>query len=72
MYFDCQQNQRLPKLSGKDIFYSLQVCLYNTVIEVNERRDIHHHTWLETEMTRDANEVASAVLDYIKKLEEKL
>lgn len=72
MHFDCQQNQRLPKLSGKDIFYSLQVCLYNTVIEVNEGGDIHHYTWLETGMTRDANEVASAVLDYIKKLEEKL
>ncbi|KAJ4429115.1 hypothetical protein ANN_26116 [Periplaneta americana] len=39
---------------------------------VNEGGDIHHYTWLETEMARDANEVSSAVLDYIKKLEEKL
>lgn len=73
--FDCQQNQPLPKLSIGEIFYSRQVWLYNfTILQLCDKKatDVVLYTWLETDAGRGANEIVSALKDYLVTLEEKL
>lgn len=74
--FDMQQNQPLPKLSVGETFYARQVWFYNLTImqhkEKQDKTDISHYTWCETEAGRGANEVASAVQHYLLALENSL
>lgn len=74
--FDMQQNQPIPKLSVGETFYSRQVWLYNLCIMENEYptklTNIHFYTWLETEAGRGANEVTSALHNFLKKLETRM
>lgn len=74
--FDKQQNQPLPKLSVGEIFYSRQVWFYNLTVMLHcksqDRNNISHYTWLETESGRGANEVASCVIDFLQKLDKYL
>ena len=67
--FDMEQNQPLPKLSVSEVFYSRQVWIYNLTVMVREdhqgKDNTRIFTWLETEAGRGANEVCSAVLDFI-------
>lgn len=75
--FDCQQNQPLPKLSVGEVFYSRQAWLYNyCVIKQNPKTkqtkdDIEFNVWLENQIGRVANEIASALQHYLRNLEEK-
>lgn len=81
--FDCQQNQPLPKLSVGEVFYSRQAWLYNLCImqhkpkqnQTNQTKqdkdDIEFYVWLENQSGRGANEIASALQNYLKKLEAK-
>jgi len=59
-----EQNQPLPKLSVSEVFYSRQVWIYNLTVMVREDHQGKDNT-LETEAGRGANEVCSAVLDFI-------
>ncbi|KAJ4444848.1 hypothetical protein ANN_06645, partial [Periplaneta americana] len=74
--FDMQKNQPLPKLSVSEVFYSRQIWLYNLCImihsEKQRKEDITFYTWLETESTRGCNQVASALLDFMCDLENKV
>lgn len=74
--FDMQQNQPLPKLSVGEVFYSRQVWLYNLTIMKHEaeqkKENIHFYTWLETQAGRGANEISSAVMDYLTLLDKEL
>jgi len=73
-----QQNQPLPKLSVGGVFYARQVWLYNLTIvrqaddNTQSKGDVAIYTWLETEAGRGSNEVGSAVLDFLNKLESSL
>lgn len=75
--FDCQQNQPLPKLSVGEVFYSRQAWLYNLCIMQHKpnmkqnKDDIEFYVWLENQSGRGANEIASALKHYLKKMEEK-
>jgi len=64
-----EQNQPIPKLSVSEVFYSRQVWIYNLTVMVKEdhqsKDNTHIFTWLETEAGQGANEVSSAVLDFI-------
>lgn len=79
--FDCQQNQPLPKLSVGEVFYSRQAWLYNFCVmrhkpktkqTKNDIRQIlvQFYVWLENQSGRGANEIASALQRYLKKVEE--
>lgn len=74
--FDMEQNQPLPKLSVSEVFYARQVWLYNLAVLIKEKpqtiENTWLYTWLETEAPRGANEVASAVLHFLKSLDSKL
>jgi len=76
--FDMQQNQPLPKLSIGEVFYARQIWLYNltfvrqTEDDTQTKNDVSIYTWLEMEAGRGSNEVGSAVLDYLTKLESSL
>jgi len=67
--FDMEQNQPLPKLPVSEVFYARQVWIYNLTVMIKEdhqgKDNTHIYTWLETEAGRGANEVCSAVLDFI-------
>ena len=73
--FDMEQNQPLPKLSVSEVFYSRQVWIYNLTVMIKEdhqgQDNTRIFTWLETEAGRGANEVSSAVLDFITWLDGK-
>lgn len=73
--FDMMQNQPLPKLSVTDIFYSRQAWLYNLTFVSNSSEqttdNVDLYTWLETQSGRGPNEVCSALLHFLIKLEDK-
>lgn len=74
-FFDCQQNQSLPKLNVGEVFYSRQAWLYNLCIMQHKpntkqtKDDIEFHVWLENQSGRGANEIASALQHYLKKIQ---
>lgn len=76
VFFDMQQNQPIPKLSIGEVFYLRQVWLYNLCIMENSRpinkTNICLYTWLETQSGKGANEVASALINYLTDLEKRL
>ncbi|KAJ4426160.1 hypothetical protein ANN_26969 [Periplaneta americana] len=71
--FDLQQNQPLPKLSVSEVFYTRQVWLYNLCVMIHSKtqeiKDISFYTWLETQLSRGCNQVASVLLDFLFNLE---
>lgn len=73
--FDMQQNQPLPKLSISDVYYMRQLWLYNltfVVIEPNQnKQNTFAYTWTENESGKGSNEVGSALIHFLKKLEQK-
>lgn len=75
--FGMMQNQPLPKLSVTDTFYSRQIWLYNLTFVINSEQyqspeNCYLYTWLENESGRGPNEVCSALLNFLEKLEERL
>lgn len=75
--FDIMQNQPLPKLSVTDVFYSRQVWLYNLTFVINSEKyqspdNCYLYTWKENESGRGPNEICSALLNFLEKLEDRL
>jgi hypothetical protein len=67
----------LPKLSVTNTFYSRQVWLYNLTFVINSEQyqspdNCYLYTWLENESGRGLNEIFSALLNFLEKLEERL
>ncbi|KAL4107142.1 hypothetical protein QTP88_000135 [Uroleucon formosanum] len=73
--FDMMQNQPIPKLSVTEVFYSRQVWVYNLTFVLTTEKQIpqncHMYTWTETESGRGPNEVGSALIHFLKMLEDK-
>ena len=72
-----QQNQPIPKLSVGEVFYARQIWLYNLTFvrhdqTVQNTDNIFIYTWLETQSGRGSNEVSSALVYYLSKLEKDL
>lgn len=74
--FDMMQNQPLPKLSITETFYSRQIWLYNLTFVLNSElqnpENCFTYTWLETESGRGPNEVASALLNFLEMIDNRL
>ena len=75
--FDMQQNQPIPKLSVGEVFYARQIWLYNLTFvrhdqTVQNKDNIIIYTWLGTQSGRGSNEVSSALVHYLSKLEKDL
>jgi hypothetical protein len=67
--FDMQQVQPLPKLPISEAYYLRQLSFYNLcVTDLNCRHPIFY-VWTENEASRGANEVSSAISDFLSKLE---
>jgi len=73
--FNMMQNQPIPKLSVTEVFYSRQVWVYNLTFVLTTEKQIpqncHMYTWTETESGRGPNEVGSALIHFLKMLEDK-
>jgi len=71
--FDMMQTQPLPKLSVTDVFYSRQVWIYNLTFVVSGLDQLNDkcflYTWNEAEFGRGPNEICSALIDFLEKLE---
>jgi len=70
------QNQPLPKLPVTDTFNSRQIWLYNLTFVKNSEQFqspeiCYLYTWLENESGRGPNEVCSALLHFLEKIEER-
>jgi hypothetical protein len=72
--FDMQQNQPLPKVAVGEDFYARQLWVFNLTFVVHANRCqpkewVHIYTWDETQAGRDSNNIASALLDFLKSVE---
>jgi len=71
--FDMMQTQPLLKLSVTDVFYSRQVWIYNLTFVVSGSDQLNDkcflYIWNEAESGRGPNEICSALIDFLEKLE---
>nr|CAH7763101.1 unnamed protein product [Callosobruchus chinensis] len=63
--FDLQQVQDLPKLPIGDAYYLRQLSFYNFCVTDYETQKPIFYTWNETQAGRGANEVASALTNFL-------
>ena len=66
--FDLQQVLPLPKTPIQDCFYSRQISLYNFCIYNLDDKKANFFIWDETEASRGATEIGSALYCYLMKL----
>lgn len=72
--FDCQKNLPLPKIPDQSVYYSRQLYLYNfTIVRGSSRHslskdNVYSYTWTEETAHKGSNEICSAVIDCLNKL----
>lgn len=69
--FDLQSVHNLPRLPIQETYYARQLALYNLGICCLDNSLNYSYTWLESQAGRGSNEIASALIDCICKLESK-
>lgn len=71
--FDMQENQPLPKLSVGEVYYSRQIWMFNLTFVIHGpnqgKENVFIYTWTENQSARGSNQVCSALMDFIKVLE---
>lgn len=72
--FDMQQNQPLPMIRVSETFYARQIWLYNLTFIIHTgiqtKENTHIYSWTEDQSGRGSIEVASALRDFLKNLED--
>lgn len=66
--FDMQQVQPLPKIPIQEAFYSHQISFYNVCFVDLQNMHPCFYVWTEDQAKRGALEVGSALLDYLRKV----
>lgn len=64
--FDFQQNLPLPVSSSGEVFYKIQLWMYNFCIHVGSNGKSYCYVYNETVGGKGQNEVASMLLDFLK------
>lgn len=64
--FDMQQVQNLPKLPLGEAYYLRQLAFYNFCVTDYKTLSPSFYTWNETQSGRGANEIASALVHFLK------
>lgn len=64
--FDFQQNLPLPVSSSGEVFYKIQLWMYNFCIHVGSTGKSYCYVYDETVGGKGQNEVASMILDFLK------
>ncbi len=81
--FDLQQNMPLPKSNIGEAYYKRQLWLYNLGIVIHKTKseksdkpqspkNVFLYTWLEYEGGRGSNEIVSALMDFLAKIEKRV
>lgn len=65
--FDLQQVQPIPKLSIGEAFYARQISLYCFCVTDVASQNPVFYMWNETQAGRGAQEISSALIDFLKK-----
>lgn len=74
--FDMQQNQPLPMIRITETFYARQIWLYNLTFVIHDgiqsKENVYIYSWTEDQSARGSNEVASALRDFLKHLQDRI
>ncbi|KAJ4437820.1 hypothetical protein ANN_13758 [Periplaneta americana] len=67
--FDLQQVQSLSKLNIGESYYARQIALYSLCVTNIESTEPIFYIWNETQAGRGAEEVSSAITDFLNKMD---
>lgn len=70
LVFDLQAVHYLPKLTIQETYYSRQLALYNLGMCCLNSNKNYSYTWLECESARGANEICSALINLLERLQD--
>lgn len=65
--FDLQQVQAIPKVTIGEAFYARQISFYSFCVTDVATKNPHFYVWNETQASRGAQEISSALIDFLEK-----